>query len=263
MGYIAKNEIHTTYKQRLSNALQTILPPLAMVEGDSTVLLRGGTHVPWSPSMTYIERVYLPMLERMGIDAGVELRAWGWYPRGNGEAELRVRGRSSRPRGLQLLERGAFRGVRGLSIVTELPESIARRMAGRAMDVLRESGIDAKVRSDKASSIGPGAAIFLGAEYGESVAGFSALGKLGLPAERVAEIACEDFLSFHATDAPIDRHLADQILLPLALASGSSRYRVETITSHLTTNARVIESFEIATVAIEPGDRIVTVTPAR
>ena len=41
------------------------------------MILGGGTHVPWSPPVTYIEEVYLPTLKQLGIQAEVKLNAWG------------------------------------------------------------------------------------------------------------------------------------------------------------------------------------------
>ena len=76
--------------------------------------MRGGTHVPFSPPTTYIDRVYLPMLKRMGVEAEVSLKAWGWYPQGGGEVELHVKG-DSRLQGIDLLQRGTLQQVRAFS----------------------------------------------------------------------------------------------------------------------------------------------------
>lgn len=246
--------------------LQTVLLPLVLANGDSVVILRGGTHLPWSPPYTYIEQVYLPTLRQMGVQASVQLHAWGWYPRGGGEVELRVTGRdggeSSPLGGLNLLERGALQQVRGLAVVTELPSHIPQRMAMRAENLLQQANLKAQVQPVRSRGVGPGAGIVLTAEYDRTRAGFGALGELGVSSERVAEMATQELLDFHATGAPVDQHLADQLLLPAALASEVSQYRVAEISRHLTTNAWVIEQFGMARVAIDEDTRIVTVTPA-
>lgn len=243
----------------VSLVLQTILLPLALATGESEVILRGGTHVAFSPSFTYIEQVYLPMLNRMGVQAEAKLNAWGWYPRGGGEVELRVSGRSKLS-GINLLERGNLRQVRGLAVVTELPSHIPQRMASRAENLLHEAKLRATVQPLRARGVGPGAGLFLTAEYENSLAGFGALGRVGLPAEKVAEMACEELLDFHNTGAPVDVHLADQLLLPAALASEASQYRVTEISTHLTTNAWVIEEqFGLARVRVDEADKVVAV----
>ena len=99
------------------------------------------------------------------------------------------------------------------------------------------------------------------AEYKNSLTGFGGLGRLRIPAEQVADIACQQFLDFHQTGAPVDEYLADQLLLPAALGSEVSHYRVSKITTHLTTNAAIIEQFGLARVTVDEVEKTVTVAP--
>lgn len=46
--------------------LQTLLLPLALAAGDSTVIVRGGTHVDLSPSYDYMNDIWLPTLAAWG-----------------------------------------------------------------------------------------------------------------------------------------------------------------------------------------------------
>jgi RNA 3'-terminal phosphate cyclase (ATP) len=241
--------------------IQTILLPLALASGSSKVILRGGTHVPWSPPVTYVQEVYLPTLRQLGVQAEVRLNAWGWYPQGGGEVELRVTGKGKPPNSLQLLKRGALQEIRGLAVVTELPAHIPQRMANRAAKLLQEANLKAQVKPMRERGTAPGAGIFLTAEYEHSRAGFSALGSRGMPAERVAETAVQELLDFHAKGVPVDPFLGDQLLLPLALSSKTSQYRVASISKHLTTNAWVIEQFELANIVIEEDKQLVRVIP--
>jgi RNA 3'-terminal phosphate cyclase (ATP) len=240
--------------------LQTVLLPLALATGNSQITLRGGTHVIFSPTMSYIEQVYLPMLQRMGVEAKIKLGAWGWYPQGGGEVEIQINGVSSF-NGINLLERGDLQRVRGLAVVTELPSHIPQRMANRAENLLQEAGLKVGVQALREKGVAPGAGIFLTSEYKNSLAGFSGLGRLRLAAEKVADIACEELLKFHHTGAPVDQHLGDQLLLPAALASQGSQYRVAEVSTHLTTNATVIEQFGLARVRVDEAEKIVMVMP--
>ncbi|MBD1867327.1 RNA 3'-terminal phosphate cyclase [Cyanobacteria bacterium FACHB-471] len=244
--------------------LQTVLLPLALTQGESIVTLRGGTFIPWSPPAPYIEQVYLPCLQQMGVQATVKLKAWGWYPRGGGELNLQVSGNggvgSLQP--IHLLERGDLHQVKGLAIATELPSHIPQRMANRAQNLLEQAQLKAQVQPQRERGVGPGTGIFLMAEYEHTRTGFGAVGKIGLPAEEVAAIATQEFLAFHENGAPVDVHLADQLLLPAALALEPSQYRVAEISTHLITNAWVIEQFGLAKVAIDSSTRLVTVTPS-
>jgi RNA 3'-terminal phosphate cyclase (ATP) len=245
--------------------LQTVLLPLALAKGESMITLRGGTFVPWSPPAPYIEQVYLPILQSMGVQATVKIAAWGWYPRGGGELNLQVSGNGDGVGSLkpfQILERGALQQVKGLAIVTELPSHIPQRMASRARNLLEQAQLKAQVQPRRERGVGAGAGIFLMAEYEHTRTGFGAVGKLGLPAEGVAAIATEELLAFHAKDAPVDVHLADQILLPAALAAAPSQYRTIEISTHLITNAWVIEQFGLAKIAIDQSTHLVTITPS-
>ncbi len=88
-----------------------------------------------------------------------------------------------------------------------------------------------------APSKGQGTVVFVWAEFEHALSGFTSLGQRGKPAEQVAEEACEDLLDFVKGSSALDRYLADQLLLPLAMAKGTSRFTTERVTQHLLTNA--------------------------
>ena len=69
---------------------QALLPPLLTCAGPSTLILRGGTHVPWSPTAHYLMHVFLPALAQLGARVAMTLKRWGWYPRGGGEVHLAI-----------------------------------------------------------------------------------------------------------------------------------------------------------------------------
>ncbi len=241
--------------------LQTVLLPLALAKGPSYLTLRGGTHVPWAPSASYLEHVFLPVIAQMGLHAQVNLVRWGFYPAGGGEAHVQIEG-NARLQPIHLTERGALRRVWGIAAVTNLPAHIPQRMANRAHNVLAEAGIQAQVEARRLNGDGPGAGIFLFAEYTHITAGFTAYGRQGLPAERVAEAACTELLAHHRTGAPADPHLADQLVLPTALAAGESRIATSRVSQHLLTNVWVVRQFLTRALEIEgkeeaPGALIV------
>jgi RNA 3'-terminal phosphate cyclase (ATP) len=237
--------------------LQTVLLPLAMAASDSTLLIRGGTFVAWSPPFDYARDVWLSILGRMGVEATLELVKWGWYPVGQGELWVTINGQGTDRRlsSLSLAERGPLRRVWGRAVAANLPSHIPQRMASRALSLLEDEGVHARVDPLRVRAACAGAGIFLGTEYEAVRAGFSTLGAKGKPSEQVAEEAVLALLAHRQSGAALDEHLADQVVLPMALAAGTSSYTVERVSRHLVTNAWVVEQFGLARVAID-GSRV-------
>ena len=246
--------------------LQAVLPPLLLADGDSTVTVRGGTHMARSPPFDYLKDVWLSTVGCMGASIEMELRRSGWFPIGRGEICARVLAlRSARLRSLQLTERGQIGMVTGRAIAAELPAHIAQRMADRATFRLRAAGLAAHIMPQCLRAACPGAGIFLTAEYDCVRSGFSALGRIGKPAEAVADEAVDALLQHHSSPAVVDEHLSDQLLVPFALSDRASALVVNKVTRHLRTNAWVIEQFGLAKVEMVcrgEGATLVTVTPS-
>jgi RNA 3'-terminal phosphate cyclase (ATP) len=214
---------------------QALLPALLMAGTPTTIVLKGGTHVPWSPPVHYLSQVFLPALAGLGARVEIALERWGWYPKGGGEVRLHITPARTFT-GVEWRTPNTHITFRALSAASKLPEHVARRQAARLKARLKET---VPVEIIPASGQDPGSFVFL---WGPR-AGFSALGARGKPAENVADEVAEAYLAFLKSGATLDRHLADQILFYLALARGPSSFTTETITSHLLTNVWVIEQF--------------------
>jgi RNA 3'-terminal phosphate cyclase (ATP) len=232
--------------------LQTLLLPLALAKGVSSVVLCGGTHVDMSPSFDYVHDVWLPMLARMGVRAELSLVRSGWYPVGRGEIRLRISG-AGELNPLRLEHRGPLRTITGRALAANLPAHISERMAGYARGLLQQAGMAAEIEAAVMQAACPGAGLYLTAHYQNCLAGFGAQGKRGKPAEQVAEEACAALLSHHRSGAALETHLADQLILPAALCRGESVFSVEHISPHLVTNAWVVERFGLARIDIVPA----------
>jgi RNA 3'-phosphate cyclase len=219
----------------VSLVAQAVLPALLFAPGRSTVIIQGGTHVPWSPPVHYLLHVFVPLLERLGARVSLTLEHWGFYPRGGGRVRLEVEPVSSLTP-VELLTPARRPELRALSAAGRLPEHVRRRQAARLWERL---GAELPVEEVAADSLDPGSLVFL---WGPG-AGFSALGARGKPAEQVADEAVDAFLHYEAQHAALDRHAADQLVLYLATARGPSRFTTEAVTSHLLTNIWVIEQF--------------------
>ncbi|HUU41850.1 MAG TPA: RNA 3'-terminal phosphate cyclase [Desulfatiglandales bacterium] len=222
--------------------MQTIIPVLLFGKAPSRVEISGGTHVPWSPSFHYIEAVFLPALRKMGADVSIDIDKWGWYPKGGGNIRALIKN-VGELKAINLTNRGKLLDLYMLSAVSNLPLHIAERQRDQAMKQIGRLGVSPRVSIENAPSIGQGTVLFLAAQFEGSRVGFFSLGKKGKRAEEVADETCNEFLTFLDSKDVIDMHLADQLVLYMALAQGNSTFIAEDLSKHLLTNIWVIEHF--------------------
>jgi RNA 3'-terminal phosphate cyclase (ATP) len=231
-----------------SLVFQTLLLPLALAPGESYLSITGGTHVPWSPCYHYLDWHWRHrhLLSRMGVRFDLTLARAGFYPKGGGEIQARIPGNAP-IQGIDLAERGKLLRVRGLSGVANLPLDIAERQRTQSLRRLQHLVAKADVNVAIES--------FALAEFEHSQACFFALGARGKPAERVADEAVDGLAKFLKTDGAVDDWLADQILLPMAMATTPSVLSTCEVTQHLLTNAEVIHHFLPVNISIDasPG----------
>ncbi len=225
-----------------SLVLQTIIPPLSFADDASTVIVAGGTHVPWSPCFHYLQLQWRPSLRRIGFDFDLEMELAGFFPQGGGRVRSAIRPKM-RLSPLRLVERGPLRRIWGLSAVANLPGNIAERQARRAVERLAGRSPALSMATARLPSPVKGTMLLLVAEFENSQGCFCSLGAPGKPAERVADQAVDQLIEFLASDGAIDPFLADQLILPLALAGGTSELRTSKITGHVLTNAEIVRKF--------------------
>ncbi len=220
--------------------MQTLLPLLALADGSSRVTVTGGTHVSFAPPAEHLTEVFLPLVAAQGLDAEMTLGSYGFMPRGGGSLTLTTPGSSSlRP--FTLTERGPIQSVTAYILISGLPAEVGRRGAAAVEMALRGLPLTVSVR--EVPSPGAGAAVVLIAECEGSRAGFSALGQRGRPMEAVAGEACAALKDWLNREAACEEHLADQLVLPATLASGTSRWTTARVTDHLRTVLWVVPQF--------------------
>ena len=243
--------------------LQTVFLPLSMAKATSSIKITGGTHVPWSPSYDYLEMQWLPYMNKLGFEAYISLDLAGFYPKGGGQIHGRIKPiESIYP--LEILDRGPLKQIRGISAVANLDRRIAERQRNQVIRRLGDKYRLNDIRIRQLPSNFKGTIMLLLGEFEFSQCCYFSLGKPGKPAERVADEAINALESFMATNGAIDEYLADQLLLPLAFASGRSHFRSTKLTNHLITNADLIREFINVEIDIDgeigqPG--LVTIQP--
>jgi RNA 3'-terminal phosphate cyclase (ATP) len=234
--------------------LQTILPALLTANGTSTLTLEGGTHNPFAPPFDFLAHCFVPLIRRMGPSIELELRRPGFFPAGGGKFHARIEPVKRLER-FDLLERGNIRVRRARAIISNLPAQVA----DRELAVVREQ---LSWREDECSMhavenpVSPGNALLLEMEAEHVTEVFTSFGERGRSAEEVASLAAEAASSWLSAEVPVDEHLADQLLLPMALAGGGS-FRTVKPSLHSTTNAAIIQLFLPVEIRFEPETAIV------
>jgi RNA 3'-terminal phosphate cyclase (ATP) len=220
--------------------LQTVLVPLALAKSPSHLVLEGGTHNPFAPPFDFLDKTFLPAFRRMGPNVTATLERPGFYPAGGGRFSVVVEpSRELAP--LEMDRREEPVTVTARAVVACLSTTIAER---ELATVRQRLGIPtAACRTEQVScSVGPGNVLVLELAAGDLVEVVTGFGEKGVSAEQVATRACGQVKVWLRAGVPVGAHLADQLLVPLAVA-GRGRYRTVKPTGHTRTNADVVKRF--------------------
>ncbi len=220
--------------------LETILPALALADKRSTLTLQGGTHNPFAPPFTFIKETFIPLINRMGPVISTTLERPGFAPRGGGKLHFTVEP-VTQLQPLQLSERGAIRQQYADILIANLPAHIAERELAVIRNVLAYPAKHLHIHVNN-KTIGPGNAVSIIIKSDHVTECFTAFGQRGLPAEQVAMEAIGQAQRYIDAGVPVGPYLADQLLLPLALA-GSGEFVTMKPSLHTTTNMSVISQF--------------------
>lgn len=220
--------------------LQTILPPLLTASGTSRIVLSGGTHNPMAPPFDFLEETFLPLIRRMGPQVTCRLHRAGYFPAGGGEIEVEIH--PSKPlHPLNISERGDILECRATATVVNLPKSIADRELKMLKNTLGWKPDCLEVHH--ATTAGGAANVLTAQVRSQQVCEvFTGFGQQGVRAETVAHRVSQEVQQYLDAGVPVGTHLADQLLIPLALAGGGS-FRTLKPSVHTTTNIDVIEQF--------------------
>jgi RNA 3'-terminal phosphate cyclase (ATP) len=220
--------------------VQTVLPPLLLAAGRSVLLVDGGTHNSAAPPWEYLARALFPLLERMGPRLRTTLERHGFYPAGGGRLRVEIEP-VARLTPLELLDGGALVGRSARALVARLPLEIGERELRIVSRELPEFAGHAEV-VNVTDSAGPGNVLLLELVSERVTEIFAAFGRRGLRAEAVAERAVQQVREYLRHGAPVGPHLADQLVLPLAIA-GDGAFRTGPLTGHTRTNLDVVSRF--------------------
>lgn len=223
---------------------QTLLPAFLQCAGPTTLRLEGGTHNPFAPPYDFLAQTFLPLVNRLGPSVETRLDRHGFYPVGNGQFTARIQP-SAELRSLDLLDRGEIVRKRVRALVANLPTHIAEREC-RTIAELSGWERDRFQVEQVERAPGPGNLVLIEIQSEHVTEVFTAFGRRGVRAERVAEEAWTVAAAYLASGVPVGPHLADQLLLPFAIAAAQghpSSFRTGPLTEHSQTHLAVIGEF--------------------
>ena len=219
---------------------QTLLPALVLASGRSVVTIDGGTHNLAAPPFDFLEKTFLPFVRRMGPQITMRLNRYGFYPAGGGSITAEIEPVRSLC-ALELEHAGENPRVTARALLANLPRHIAARELEKVAErfALQREALEIV---DTRNSAGPGNVLMVECHTAAAIHVFSAFGRLGVSAEQVAEEAIQQAQVFIGSRVAVDEHLADQILLPMALGPGGS-FSTSQLSNHSRTNMMVISAF--------------------
>ncbi len=220
--------------------LQTILPALMVGNEITKLTLEGGTHNPFAPPFDFLQKTFLPILKKMGVGFEINLDSYGFYPAGGGKFSIEITP-TAQLKPFQLLERGDITAKIARALVANIPFEIAKRevaLLSRKLEIPEEFLFPATIKN----SPGPGNVVFVEIESQHVTEVFSGFGERGVKAESVANSVVKDVRNYLNSEAVAGEYLADQLLLPMALA-GSGAFTTLPLSQHSKTNIEVIKQF--------------------
>ena len=232
-----------------SLVVQAVLPALLYADGPSELVIEGGTHAKFAPPFEFLRDAWMPLLERLGARVEADLERHGFFPAGGGRIRVRVTPTSD-PKPLHLPERGRRKGVDAGAIVSRIPAGVGERELTTVAKRLGWQSKHLDVREVQ-DAVCAGNVLILKIRHEHITEVFAGFGAVGVRAEDVARHACRDARRYLASNVPVGSHLADQMMLPLALGAGGS-YRTHPLSRHAETNLEIIRAFLAIPLEVRP-----------
>ena len=264
--------------------LQAILLPSIFANKTVKLNITGGTDAKFAAPIDYFKEVFLPQLQKYA-DIECKLIKRGYYPKGNGQVQIKIKPvykisdfkdfnefhnnlKENTPK-INLTEQGNLIQIKGISHASlDLQNAqVAERQAKAVEITLQQYKCPINIRIEYGNTLSTGSGIALWAVFSKDEdeidirnpirLGADALGERGKKAEIVGKEAAQNLIKEIESKAPVDAHLADQILPIMALVSNSS-IKASKITNHAKTNIYTIEKFLGKTFSIDGNDNTIS-----
>ena len=224
--------------------LQSLMIPCFFAKHDVEIDIQGGGTIGLhAPNLLYTINVLLPILAKMGLNAKIEIKKFGFYPKGGGNVKAVIK--ASNIKNLDLSERGKLKEINGVSVASDFLKkaNVAERTTNEAKKLLVNLNCPIKIKNGYVDSLCPGSGLILYAVFDNCIIGGDAIGERGKRAELVGNEAANNLIKEINSKATVDEYLSDQLIPYMALAKGKSVIKVRELTKHTETNMWLVKQF--------------------
>jgi RNA 3'-terminal phosphate cyclase (ATP) len=221
--------------------LEALLPVLSRTGAVSSVRLRGETHCQGALSFDGFERSTLQAHAEQGMGVSVSLGSAGIGRGGTGEISSEIEPSQFAP--LVWKERGRLLESGATVTYSDLNRGQVDEILGEAEDKLGKLGLMRNAEELSVRSNHAGASLTFWAKYESGQGSCTAVTDRGLHATELVRSVSDEMQRWLMSDATVDEHLADQILLAAAFAEGKTTFTTPCVTKRITTMSWVIKQF--------------------
>jgi len=224
-----------------SLVIQTVLPALFLADKPSTVTVTGGTHNPLAPPFDFLSETFLPAIATTGFHGNCKLLRHGFFPAGGGKITFNIQPwQKNIHKTIDFCEPTNKPQISARIYTAKLPENIAQKQ----YKLLLQSKLDLKniEHIEVTDSDGPGNCAMIRLCNIKHITVFTAFGMRAKPSHNVISEVVNLAKDFLVSGAAIDRFLADQLLIYMAISKAGC-YTTNELSAHLTTNMEIIKKF--------------------
>jgi len=246
-GKIKGGKIDVNIETAGSIGLLSYAALIPAVHGKAKTVLNvkgGSVASKWAPPILYMENVLLPVLYKMGIQAGFKVRKHGFYPKGGSEATFEIQPVNG-VKPIVMTDPGEVVRINGLSMASESlrDKDVAHRQIRGYQRIIRKKiGVEIKPMYVKAHCPGSVFAVWAETSTGCILAGDS-VGEVRKPSEVIGEEAAFKLKEEMEYGSTVGNHLSDQLIPFMALAKGKSEIIAPDLTEHVKTNIWLCKEF--------------------
>jgi len=219
--------------------LQALIPVLLQANAPSSITLEGGTHNPLAPPYEFLEKAFLPILVNMGAWINPRITTYGFYPAGGGTISLEI-APALQLHPLDLYTVPENYQIKAYAFSSQIPLHVIHDEIALLKKAFQLQDTDCVAR--EVTSPGPGNVVMVEVRSSTLTEVFTSFGARGLPLQKVCAAVIKDVHDYLKAEAAVGSHLADQLLIPLAMAGGNG-FLTTKPTRHTLSNIPIIRSF--------------------